>query len=53
VLGLLMDPPLLVVHFVLALVLVILLLVLEAPALLPRKLYSVALVSVLIQCWGC
>ena len=48
-----MDPPLLVVHFVLALVLVILLLVLEAPVLLPRKLCSVALVPVLIQCWGC
>jgi len=53
VLGLLMDPLLLVAHFLLALLLLILLLVLEAPVLLRRKLCSVALVPVHIQCWGC
>ena len=51
VLGL--DPPLLAAHFELALLLVTLLLVLEAPVLLPRKLLSAALVPVLIQCWCC
>jgi len=53
VLELLSDPPLLADQFVLEVLLVILLLVLEAPVLLPMKLLSVALVPELIQGWGC